>query len=157
MSLAHYGRRFPDDIFKCIFFNDDVGISFKISVKIFLMLVNNVAALVQIVAWRRSGDKPLSEPMVVNLLTHIRVTRSQWVNRVPLRSSAFNYLFPTSKASLHRYILTFGLAILRSGTDYKSFCLSSLPSIRLHRVINQIVVSRTTWNTVFSGMRNPII
>ena len=31
-------------------------------------------------AWRRPGDKPLSEPVVVNLLTHIWVTRPQWVN-----------------------------------------------------------------------------
>ena len=30
--------------------------------------------------FRRPGDKPLSEPMVVNLLTHICVTRPQWVN-----------------------------------------------------------------------------
>ena len=37
-------------------------------------------ALVQIMAWRRSGDKPLSEPMMVSLLTHICVTRPQWVN-----------------------------------------------------------------------------
>ena len=36
--------------------------------------------LVQIMAWRRSGDKPLSEPMMVSLLTHICVTRPQWVN-----------------------------------------------------------------------------
>ena len=31
--------------------------------------------------WRRSGDKPLSEPMMVSLLTHICVTRPQWVNQ----------------------------------------------------------------------------
>ena len=36
-------------------------------------------ALVQIMAWCRSGDKPLSEPMLVTLLTHICVTRPQWV------------------------------------------------------------------------------
>ena len=30
-------------------------------------------------AWRRPGDKPLSEPMMVNLPTHICVTRPQWV------------------------------------------------------------------------------
>ena len=30
-------------------------------------------------AWRRPGDKPLSEPMMVSLLTHICVTRPQWV------------------------------------------------------------------------------
>ena len=31
-------------------------------------------------AWRRPGDKPLSEPMMVSLLTHICVARPQWVN-----------------------------------------------------------------------------
>ena len=31
-------------------------------------------------AWRRPGDKPLSEPMVVRLPTHICVVRPQWVN-----------------------------------------------------------------------------
>ena len=30
-------------------------------------------------AWRRPGDKPLSEPMLVNSLTHICVTRPQWI------------------------------------------------------------------------------
>ena len=30
-------------------------------------------------AWRRPGDKPLSEPMVIRLLTHLCVTRPQWV------------------------------------------------------------------------------
>ena len=42
--------------------------------------INNIPALAQIVAWCRSGDKPLSEPMMVNLLTHICVIRPQWVN-----------------------------------------------------------------------------
>ena len=31
-------------------------------------------------AWHRRGDKPLSEPMMISLLTHICVTRPQWVN-----------------------------------------------------------------------------
>ena len=39
------------------------------------------SAMVQLMAWRRSGDKPLSEPMMVSLLTHICVTRPQWVNK----------------------------------------------------------------------------
>ena len=34
----------------------------------------------QMMAWHRSGDKPLSEPMMVSLLMHICVTRPQWVN-----------------------------------------------------------------------------
>ena len=32
--------------------------------------IDNIPALVQIMAWRWRGDKPLSEPMMVNLLTH---------------------------------------------------------------------------------------
>ena len=42
--------------------------------------IDNIPALVQIMAWRRPGDKPLSEPMMARLLTHICVTRPQWVN-----------------------------------------------------------------------------
>ena len=41
--------------------------------------INNIPSLVQIMAWRRPGDKPLSEPMMVSLLTQICVTRPQWV------------------------------------------------------------------------------
>ena len=33
-------------------------------------------------AWRRLGDKPLSEPMIVSLLMHICVARPQWVNSI---------------------------------------------------------------------------
>ena len=35
---------------------------------------NNIPALVQIMPWCRRGDKPLSKPMVVGLLTHICVS-----------------------------------------------------------------------------------
>ena len=42
--------------------------------------INNIPALVQIMAWRRPGNKPLSEPMMVRLPMHICITRPQWVN-----------------------------------------------------------------------------
>ena len=42
----------------------------------------NIPSLIQIMAWRRQGDKPLSETMMVSLLTHICVTRPQWVNNL---------------------------------------------------------------------------
>ena len=42
--------------------------------------IHNMPVLVQMMAWRRPGDKPLSVPMVVGLLAHICVTRPQWVN-----------------------------------------------------------------------------
>ena len=70
------GRYFPDDIFKRIFLNENVLISIKISPKFVHMgPINNIPALVQIMAWHRPGDKPLSEPMMVSLLTHLCVTR----------------------------------------------------------------------------------
>ena len=74
------GHRFADDTFKRIFLNENVRILIKISLKFVPKgPINNIPALVQIMAWRRSGDKPLSEPMMVNLPTHICVTRPQWV------------------------------------------------------------------------------
>ena len=74
------GRHFADDIFKCIFLNENAWISLKISLKFFPKVpIDNIPALVQIMAWRRPGDKPLSEPMMVSLLTHICVTGLQWV------------------------------------------------------------------------------
>ena len=77
------GRHFADDIFKCIFFNENAWISLRISLKFVPEVrINNIPALVQIMAWRRPGDKPLSKPMMVSLLTHICVTRPQWVNAI---------------------------------------------------------------------------
>ena len=74
------GRHFADDIFTCIFFNENCYILIKFSLK-FLRKgpIDNNPALVQIMAWHRSGDKPLSKPMMISLPTHICVTRPQWV------------------------------------------------------------------------------
>ena len=80
------GRHFSDDIFKCIFLNENVWISLKIWLKFVPRVpINNISAMVQIMAWRRSGDKPLSEPMMISLLTHICVTRPQWVSTARVR------------------------------------------------------------------------
>ena len=74
------GRRDADDVFKCIFLNENIWIFLKISLKFVPKVpIYNIPALVQILAWRPSGDKPLSEPMMVSLLMHICVTRPQGV------------------------------------------------------------------------------
>ena len=74
------GRRFANDTFKRIFLNENVRISITISLKFVPKGPNNNnPALVQIMAWRRPGDKPLSKPRMESLLTHICVTRPQWV------------------------------------------------------------------------------
>ena len=61
-----------------ILLNENVWISIAISRKFVSEEPNStIPASVQIMAWRRSGDKPLSEPMVVRLPMHICVTLPQ--------------------------------------------------------------------------------
>ena len=74
------GRYLADDTFKRILLNENVRSWIKNSLKFVPNgPINNIPALVQIMAWRRLGDKPLSEPMIVILSTHICVTRPHWV------------------------------------------------------------------------------
>ena len=99
----HNGRHFPDDIFKWIFLNENVWISINISLKFVPRgLINNIRTLVQVMAWRRPGDKPLSQPMMVRLPTHIYVTRPQWVKGLMLK--IYNFIASTLKLNclLHR-------------------------------------------------------
>ena len=49
-----------DDIFKHIFLNENIRISIQISLKFVPEgLVENTSALIQVMAWRRTGNKPL--------------------------------------------------------------------------------------------------
>ena len=58
-------RHFANDVFKCNFLNENVSIPIKISLKFVPKgPINNIPALVQIMDWRRTGDKPLCEPMM---------------------------------------------------------------------------------------------
>ena len=58
-------RHSSDDVSKCNFIDKNVWIPIKISLKFVPKgSINNIPALVQIMAWRRTGDKPLSEPMM---------------------------------------------------------------------------------------------
>ena len=80
LRLRQNGHHFPADILKWIFLNENLWTSIKISLKFILRgPINNNPSLVQIMAWCWSGDKPLSEPMMVGLLMHICVTQPQWV------------------------------------------------------------------------------
>ena len=54
-----------DDISKCIFLNENDIIPIQISLKFVPKSpIDNNPALVQVMAWRRIGDKPLHEPMM---------------------------------------------------------------------------------------------
>ena len=84
LGLRQDGRHFAEDIFKCIFLNENIWISIKISLKFVAKVwVNNIPVLVQIMAWRLPSDKPLSEAMVVSFLTHICVTHTLSNRRDP--------------------------------------------------------------------------
>ena len=61
---------FADYIFKCIFLNENIWIPIKISLKFITKVsINNIPALVNIMAWRRTGVKLLSETMIGSLPT----------------------------------------------------------------------------------------
>ena len=58
-----------DDIFNCIFLNENDKIPVYISLKYVPMSpIDNKPALVQVMAWCRTGDKPLPGPMVTQFI-----------------------------------------------------------------------------------------
>ena len=82
LRAGRNGQHFPDDIFKrtCILFSGNVWILIIISLEVLPEgPINNNPGFVQIMAWHRLGDKPLSETIVVWLPTHICVTQPEWV------------------------------------------------------------------------------
>ena len=124
------GRRFADDTFKHIFLNENVRISIRISLKFVPKgPINNIPAMVQIMAWRRPGDKPLFEPMVVSLATHICVARPQWVNSIDV-------MYP-----MH-YMVQLSLKICVSLLDSTCLCSVQLPLA----VLKFISVSASQWS-----------
>ena len=75
------GHHSPEDILKGIFLNENISILIKISLKFVPKgPINNIPTLVQIMAWCWPGNKPLTEPLMVSLLTHVCVSGPQWVN-----------------------------------------------------------------------------
>ena len=89
LRLRQNGHHFPDYIFKSIFLNENVWISINISLKFVPKgPINNIPALDQIMTWRQLGDKPLSEPMMVSLLTHKCITRRQWLKAETIPQTA---------------------------------------------------------------------
>ena len=102
------GWHFPDDIFKCIFLNENVWILIKISLKFVPKVqISYIPALVRIMAW-------------VSLLTHICVTLPQWVKlgKKILMWVSFN---------LTGLIRNIGIIMLIMNNEIKLFIMSELP------------------------------
>ena len=78
LRLGQEGRHFTDNILKCIFLNEMYEFPLKFHWGLFLRV--QLTILQRIMSWSRPGDKPLSESLIGRLVTHICVTRPQWVN-----------------------------------------------------------------------------
>ena len=83
-SLTHWSRDklplFHSRHFEIFFFNENVWNDDSNSLNFVAKVpINNIPALMQVMAWRRPGDKPISEPTMVRIMTYICVTRPQWV------------------------------------------------------------------------------
>ena len=128
-------QHFADDIFKRIFFNENVWISFKISLKFVPKgSIINIAALVQIMAWRRPGDKLLSEQMMVSLPTYICVTRPQWVKGNPTRAKFTAENIRIKKwFTIYIVLLDFERVIVIKTAALPSTCIST--TIYLHCIM----------------------
>ena len=86
------GHHFADNLFKGFFLNQNVWIAIKIPLKFLPKgTINNISALVQIMAWHHAGNKLLSEAMMVRLPTYICSTWPQWVNSLFPGRSGCNY------------------------------------------------------------------
>ena len=62
------GHHFVNNIFKYIFRNKKKRYSIQISLEVFPKgPIDNKSTLVQVMAWRQTGDKPLPEPMLTQV------------------------------------------------------------------------------------------
>ena len=95
------GHHFPDDISKRAFLYENARILIKISLNFVPRgPINNISALVQIMAWCWSGNKPLSEPIIVKLPMHICVTRPQWVKPLMCGKCYMLYMMTSSNGNI---------------------------------------------------------
>ena len=121
------GRHFLDDTFKCIFLNENIYISINISLKFVPKVpINNIPTLVPIMAWRRPGNKPLPESMMVRLPTHIWVSQPQWVKYLLLPWGFWPSMLQTAWRGVAVHIQVPLLWIC--GTWIRSYC--KCPSIK---------------------------
>ena len=101
-------------------------------------------------AWRLSGDKPLSEPMMVGLPTHICVTRPQWVkDYFVLRLVKLLLLYCRRSVGIRRFHIPKVYFDLSSKSLRLGFTLEwprDLPKSCQYREIPRDIVSHFEWH-----------
>ena len=79
-SPGQNSRDFTGIIFRCILMKEQFCFLINMSLKyVHRRPIDNYTVLAYFMAWCRSAAKPLYESMMVRSLTHICVTRPQWV------------------------------------------------------------------------------
>ena len=82
-SPRQNGRHFTYDIFKCIFVNEKFCILIRISPKFVPKgPIDNKSASVQVMAWCRTGEKPLPEPMLTQFTDAYMGHLGRWVDSI---------------------------------------------------------------------------
>ena len=120
---SQHGRHFADDTFKRIFLNENIIISIKISLKFVPKgPINNIPALVQIMAWRRPGNKPLSEAMMV---IYWRIYESLGLNE----------LIMCSERSISIYIISMMTMLIQNIYDVYIYSLCKIYHTNKFQVI----------------------
>ena len=94
-------------MFQCIFLIENFLILNEISLKyVPYGPVDNMAALVQIMAWRRTGDRPLSEPMLVCFIdAYMRHSTSMSQSAVTLHNCSV-YRWTCVAQFLYEFLVT---------------------------------------------------
>ena len=145
LRLRQDGHHFADNIFTCIFFNENCCILIKILLKCVCSApIDNNPALVQIMAWRRSGDKPLSEPMMDNLPMHICITRPQWVKpnqAITVQLDVDTLFIQTWIETLNSYKHLLCICIYIYIYMYQSICKCNADNKRFSHLIFKISLS----------------
>ena len=143
LRLRQNGCHFADNIFNCIFLNENLSIVIKISLKFVPKgPINNILSLVQIMACRQQGDKPLSEPMVVSLLMDICGIQPQWVKPLLLPYAYF--------VILTHFPVVLRIFVIKLGHHrFSQWLLASSTSSHYHNqwwhLINYTPMNRLQW------------
>ena len=93
------GRHFADGIIKCIYVNENHCILLRFSPK----FIDNMPALVQVMAWCQIGNNPVPEPMMtffLNLLHRLNMRHS-----TSMSFKRFGFVWKRRKATVRKSII----------------------------------------------------
>ena len=104
-------------------------------------------------AWRRPGDKSLSEPMLVRSLTNICVTQPQWVNPLSSKDPIWWHKYESSLAQV--------IACLHiTWTNVDSRLLASIP-VQFHwkyaRIPTKGIIQNQSFSDLYASPRGQLV